>query len=67
MMALKMLYNDNVLNGGLEKLHTFQLCQDHLETWFSCVRRSLGKIEKNTFILSTTFFFFSFLTDSTIF
>lgn len=41
--ALEGLYKENVLNGPLEFIHTFQLSQDHLETWFSCVRRSLGK------------------------
>lgn len=41
--ALEGLYTDNVLNGPLEFLHTFQFSQDHLETWFSCVRRGLGK------------------------
>lgn len=36
------LYHDHVLNGPLEALYTFQFSQDHLETWFSCVRRGLG-------------------------
>lgn len=36
------LYNDYVLNGPLQALHTFQFSQDHLETWFSCVRSGLG-------------------------
>lgn len=37
------LYKDHVLNGQLEALYTFQFSQDHLETWFSCVRRGLGR------------------------
>lgn len=36
------LYNDHVLNGPLKTLYTFQFSQDHLETWFSSVRRGLG-------------------------
>lgn len=40
--AIKLLYEDLVINGPLEALYTFQFSQDHLETWFSCVRRGLG-------------------------
>lgn len=40
--SLEGLYNDYVLNGPLQALYTFQFSQDHLETWFSCVRRGLG-------------------------
>lgn len=36
------LYNDYVRNGPLSLLYTFKFSQDHLETWFSCVRRGLG-------------------------
>lgn len=41
--ALEGIYKDFVLNGPLESLYTFQFFQDHLETWFSCVRRGFGK------------------------
>lgn len=41
--AFEDLYNDLVVTGSLEALHTFRFSQDHLETWFSCVRRGLGK------------------------
>lgn len=40
--ALEGLYTDYVLNGPLEEIITFQLSQDHLETWFSSVRSGLG-------------------------
>lgn len=36
------LYNNYVLNGPLTALYTYQFSQDHLETWFSCVRIGLG-------------------------
>lgn len=48
--ALKGLYTDHILNGPLTFLNTFQLSQDHLETWFSCVRRGLGKLNLTLFI-----------------
>lgn len=41
--ALEGLYIDCVLNGTMKELHTFKFCQDHLETWFSSVRRALGQ------------------------
>lgn len=37
------LYADYVMNGPLQQLHTFQFCQDHLETWFSSARSKCGK------------------------
>lgn len=40
--SIEGLYNDYVRNGPLPALYTFQFSQDHLETWFSCVRRGLG-------------------------
>lgn len=40
--ALEGLYTDYVANGPLEEFHTFMFSQDHLETWFSAVRSSLG-------------------------
>lgn len=42
------LYNDHVLNGSLESINTFQLSQDHLETWFSAVRSGLGSNDNPT-------------------
>lgn len=41
--AFEELYTDYVLNGDLDELITFKFAQDHLETWFSSVRSSLGK------------------------
>lgn len=40
--AFEGLYNDLVVNGHLDALNTFRFSQDHLETWFSSVRRGLG-------------------------
>lgn len=37
--ALEGLYTDHVLNGFLPELNSFQFSQDHLETFFSSVRR----------------------------
>lgn len=42
MISIEHLYNDCVVNGPLEKLYTFKYSQDHLETWFGCVRRMHG-------------------------
>lgn len=42
--ALEGLYTDYILNGPLDEFHTFMFSQDHLETWFSAVRSSLGII-----------------------
>lgn len=42
LIALEGLYTDFVLNGPLDEFHTFMFSQDHLETWFSAVRSSLG-------------------------
>lgn len=42
--ALEGLYTDYVLNGPIEEFHTFMFSQDHLETWFSAVRSSLGML-----------------------
>lgn len=36
------LYDDYIKNGPLEMFYTFQYSQDHLETYFSLVRSSLG-------------------------
>lgn len=36
------IYNDYVKNGSLETFKTFQYSQDHLETYFSLIRGSLG-------------------------
>lgn len=36
------IYKDYVENGQLDVFYTFQYCQDHLETYFSLVRGSLG-------------------------
>lgn len=41
--SLEGLYEDYVVNGPLEELHTFQFSQDHLETWFSSVRSKCGR------------------------
>lgn len=41
--AFQALYEDYVVNGELEELHTFWFCQDHLETWFSSVRSRSGE------------------------
>lgn len=40
--ALEGIYTDYVLNGPLKEFHSFMFSQDHLETWFSRVRSSLG-------------------------
>lgn len=32
----------------MDVIHSFQLCQDHLETWFSCVRRGVGSNDNPT-------------------
>lgn len=36
------LYNDYVVSGPLNEFYTFQYSQDHLETYFSLIRQSLG-------------------------
>lgn len=36
------IYEDYVQNGPLDVFHTFQYSQDHIETYFSLVRGSLG-------------------------
>lgn len=46
--ALQSLFNDYVVNGQLKALYSFQFSQDHLETWFSCVRRGLGSNDNPT-------------------
>lgn len=40
--AFEHLYHELVSNGHVDALHTFRFSQDHLETWFSSVRRGLG-------------------------
>lgn len=42
-ISLKGMYEDFVLNGPLEVLYTMQFSQDHLETFFSLIRNSLGR------------------------
>lgn len=46
--SLQGLYNEYVVNGQLTEIYSFQCCQDHLETWFSCVRRGLGSNDNPT-------------------
>lgn len=46
--ALQGLYNDYVVNGQLTEIHSFKFSQDHLETWFSCIRRGLGSNDNPT-------------------
>lgn len=46
--SLQSLYNDYVVNGELTEIYSFQCCQDHLETWFSCMRRGLGSNDNPT-------------------
>lgn len=36
------IYTDYVENGPLQEFYTFQYSQDHLETYFSLIRSSLG-------------------------
>lgn len=36
------IYDDYIKNGPLETFYTFQYSQDHLETYFSLIRSSLG-------------------------
>lgn len=38
-LSFEGLYHDYVESGNLDALFTFLFSQDHLETWFSCVRR----------------------------
>lgn len=61
MNSFENLYKDYVLNGPLEALYTFQFSQDHLETWFSCVRRGLGmcKFDYFSHFISLFFYFHS--------
>lgn len=40
--ALQGLFNDYVVSGQFKEIYSFKFSQDHLETWFSCVRRGLG-------------------------
>lgn len=40
--SLEGLYNDLVLGGLISALYFFKMSQDHLETWFSCLRSGLG-------------------------
>lgn len=40
--SIKGLYKDFVESNLLDKIITFKFSQDHLETWFSNVRRALG-------------------------
>lgn len=42
MTSIKGIYQDFVESGLLDEIITFQFSQDHLETWFSTVRRALG-------------------------
>lgn len=42
------MYNDYVVNGQLTEIHSFKFSQDHLETWFSCIRRGLGSNDNPT-------------------
>lgn len=46
--ALQGLYNDYIVTGQLIALFSFQCSQDHLETWFSCIRRGLGSNDNPT-------------------
>lgn len=41
-IALEGFYMQNMDHGPLKNFNTFQLSQDHLETWFSAVRSKLG-------------------------
>lgn len=45
--ALQGLFN-NYVNGQTEALYSFKFSQDHLETWFSCVRRGVGSNDNPT-------------------
>lgn len=36
------IYNDYVKPNGMTEFYTFDVSQDHLETYFSCVRRMGG-------------------------
>lgn len=41
--ALQGLFNDYVnFSGQIDALYSYKFSQDHLETWFSCVRRGVG-------------------------
>lgn len=42
MTSIKGIYKDFVESGIIDKIITFQFSQDHLETWFSCVRQATG-------------------------
>lgn len=42
-ISLNGIYKDFVLNGPLKVFYTMQFSQDHLETWFSLVRNSVGR------------------------
>lgn len=46
--ALQGLYNEYVKNGQYTEIYSFKFCQDHLETWFSCIRRGLGSNDNPT-------------------
>lgn len=43
------LYNDLVRNGPLDRFHTFQYSQDHLETFFSLMRSAQGANNNPTY------------------
>lgn len=38
------IYNEHVLPNGYCELHTFDISQDHIETFFGCIRSMGGKI-----------------------
>lgn len=48
MISLEKIYEDYVESGILNEIYTFQFSQDHLETWFGCVRRQGGSSDNPT-------------------
>lgn len=42
MISFVGIYNDYIKGSGMNELHTFDMSQDHLETFFGCIRRMNG-------------------------
>lgn len=42
MTSFKGIYNDYVKKNGIEKFYAFCVSQDHIESFFGCIRRMIG-------------------------